>query len=195
MIWALLKLAHWIWRRRFLNFVNVFSLFCYYLPFNWKRMEPFIWTNLNCLYPKNAVCKVWLKMALWFWRIRILNFVNVHVFLLFYYHLTLGNGGTLHLNKLGFLSPKDALLQVWLKLAHCFWRRRFLNVFSLFCYYLPLDKGVFLQLNMLEFPSPKNTLRHVLLKYAQWFWRRRRTCAKFTTTTTTTTMTDNGKFW
>ena len=27
-----LKLAQWFWRRRFLNFVNVFSLFHYYLP-------------------------------------------------------------------------------------------------------------------------------------------------------------------
>ena len=27
-----LKLAQWFWRRRFLNFVNVFSLFRYYLP-------------------------------------------------------------------------------------------------------------------------------------------------------------------
>ena len=48
MIWALLKLAHWIWRRRFLNFVNIFSLFFFYLSFYFKRMEPFIWTNLNC---------------------------------------------------------------------------------------------------------------------------------------------------
>ena len=29
-IW--LKLGQWFWRRRFLNFVNIFSLFRYYLP-------------------------------------------------------------------------------------------------------------------------------------------------------------------
>ena len=27
-----LKLAQWFWRRRFLNFVNLFKLFCYYVP-------------------------------------------------------------------------------------------------------------------------------------------------------------------
>ena len=34
------------------------------------------------------------------------------------------NGPTLHLNKLESPSPKDALCQVWLKLALWFWRRR-----------------------------------------------------------------------
>ena len=41
-------------------------------------------------------------------------------------------------------KEKDALCQVWMKLAQWFWRRRFLNfvnVFSLFCNYLPLKKG------------------------------------------------------
>ena len=33
-------------------------------------------------------------------------------------------GWGLHLNKLEFLSPKDALCQVWLKLVQWFWRRR-----------------------------------------------------------------------
>ena len=45
------------------------------------------------------------------------------------------NWSVLHLNKLKSLSPKDALCQVWLKLAQWFWTRRFLNfvnVFSLF---------------------------------------------------------------
>ena len=51
--------------------------------------------------------------------------------------------GALHLNKLESPSPKDALCQVWLKLAQWFWRRRYLNfvnVFSLFRNYLPLEK-------------------------------------------------------
>ena len=41
----------------------------------------------------------------------------------------------LHLQKFESPSPKDALCQVWLKLAQWFWRRRFfnfVNVFSLF---------------------------------------------------------------
>ena len=44
-----LKLAQWFWRRRFFYFVNVFSLFRNYLPF--EKAGPFIWTNLNPLHP------------------------------------------------------------------------------------------------------------------------------------------------
>ena len=82
----------------------------------------------------------------------------------------------LHLNKLQFPSPKDALCQVWLKLAKWFWRRRFLNfvnVFSLFGNYLSLEKGGVLYLNNLESPSPEDALFQVWLKLAKWFWRRR----------------------
>ena len=49
------------------------------------------------------------------------------------------NSMVLHLKKLEFPSPKDALCQIWLKLAQRFWKRRFLNfvnVFSLFRNYL-----------------------------------------------------------
>ena len=50
----------------------------------------------------------------------------------------------LHLKKLEPPSPKDALCQVWLKLAQWFWRRRFLNfvnVISIFCNYFVLEMG------------------------------------------------------
>ena len=84
-------------------------------------------------------------------------------------------GWVLHLNKLESPSPKDALWQVWLKMAKWFWRRRFLNfvnVFSLFLNYLPLEKCGALHLKKLESPSPKDALCQVWLKLAQWFWRR-----------------------
>ena len=91
--------------------------------------------------PKDALCQVWLKLAQWFWRGRFLNFINV--FSLFPNKLPMGKGRALHLNKLEFPSPKDALCHVWLKLAQWFWRRRFfnfVNVFLIFCNYLPLEK-------------------------------------------------------
>ena len=50
-------------------------------------------------------------------------------------------GWALHLNKVESSSSKEALCQVWLKLA--FWRRRFfkfVKVFSIFCNCLPLKK-------------------------------------------------------
>ena len=82
----------------------------------------------------------------------------------------------LHLKKLESPSPKDALCQVWIKLALCFWRRgffNFVNVFSLFRNYLLLEKGGPLHLNKLDSPSPRVALCQVWLKFAQWFWRRR----------------------
>ena len=110
----------------------------------------------------------------WFWRRRFFNFVNV--FSLFRYYLPLEKGGTLHLNKLEFPSSRDTLCQIWLKLAHLFWRRRFfnlINVFSLFHNYLPLEMGGAFLLNKLESPSLKDTLCQIWLKLAQLFWRRR----------------------
>ena len=50
----------------FFNFVNVFSLFHYYLPL--KKLE--------FSSPNDALCQIWLKLAQWFWRRRFLNFVN-----------------------------------------------------------------------------------------------------------------------
>ena len=114
-----LKLALWF-LRRFLKFVNVFSLFRYYLP-----LEKGLALHLNKYEspsPKDALCQVWLKLALLFLRRRFLKFVNV--FSLFHYYLTLEKGGALHLNKLESSLPKDALCQVWLKLAQWFLRRR-----------------------------------------------------------------------
>ena len=70
-----------------------------------------------------------------------------------------------HLNKLESPSPKDALCQVWLKMAQ--WSlRRFLNfvkVFSLFRNYLLLEKGRV----QLQSPLPKDALCQVWLKLAQ----------------------------
>ena len=135
-----------------------------------KLYEKLLVLHLNKLEspsPKDALCQIWLKLALWFWRRRFFNFINV--FSLFRNYLPLEKGGALHLNKLKSPSPKDALCQVWLKLAQCFWRRRFfsfVNVFSQFRNYLPLENGWALHLNKLEFPSPKDDLCQVWLKLA-----------------------------
>ena len=94
---------------------------------------------------KNVLCQVWLKFAQWFLRRRFLNVINA--FSLFRNYLPLEKGVILHLNKLEFPSPKDALCQVWLKLVKRFYSWRFLN--------FPFDKGVALYVNKLEFPSPK----------------------------------------
>ena len=82
----------------------------------------------------------------------------------------------LHLQKLESPSPKDALCQVWLKLAQWFWLRgffNFINVFWPFQNNLPLEKGGALHLNKLKSPSPKDALCQVWLKLDQGFWKRR----------------------
>ena len=106
-----------------------------------QRIKKKLYENLLVLHlskvefpsPKDALCQDWLKLAQWFCRRRFLNFINV--FSLFRNYLPLEKGGPLHLNKLESPSPKDALCQVWIKLAQYFWRRgffNFVNVFSLF---------------------------------------------------------------
>ena len=55
-----------------------------------------------------------------FWRRRFFKFFNV--FLLFHNYLPFEKGVALHLTKLKAPSPKDALCQIWLKLAQWFWK-------------------------------------------------------------------------
>ena len=77
----------------------------------------------------------------------------------------------IHVNKLESPSPKDALCQIWLKLAQWFLRRRFLyffNVFLLLRNYLPLEKGGAHHLNKLESPSHRDALCQIWLKLAQF---------------------------
>ena len=120
---------------------------------------------------KDALCQDWLKLAQCFWRRGFFNFINE--FLLFLNNLPLEKDRDLLLNKLKSPLSKDALCQVWLKLAERFWRRRFLNffnVFSLFCNYLPLEKGRALHLKKLDSPSSKDALCEVWLTLTKRFW-------------------------
>ena len=74
----------------------------------------------------------------------------------------------LHLYKLESPSFKDALCQVWWKLAQSFWKRglfNFVNVFLLSRNHLLLEKGWALHLNKLESPSPNDALCQVWLNW------------------------------
>ena len=84
-------------KKIFFNFVNVFKLFCNYLPLendgvlHLNKLE-FPLPKDACSYmveilpirrktssinqPKDAMCQVWLKLTQWFWRKRFLNFVH-----------------------------------------------------------------------------------------------------------------------
>ena len=69
---------------------------------------------------------------------------------------------------------KDAMCQVWLKLAQWFWRRflKFFKYFLLFCHYLPLEKDGHFIWKKLDFPLPKDTLCQIQLKLIQWSRKR-----------------------
>ena len=92
------------------------------------------------------------------------TFLNIfNIILLFCYHLSLEKGVALHLNKILFPLSKDALCQVWMKLAQWFWRRRFLNMFNIILhfYYIPLEKGMTFHLNKHKSPLINDALCHV----------------------------------
>ena len=52
-----LKFAQWFWRRRYLNFVNVFALFRNYLPF--EKGGALHLNNIETPLPTDALCQVW----------------------------------------------------------------------------------------------------------------------------------------
>ena len=56
-----LKLTQWFWRKRYFNFVHVFSLFLYYLHVE-KGGAPHL-NKLESPSPKDALCQVWLKLV------------------------------------------------------------------------------------------------------------------------------------
>ena len=70
-----MKFAQWFWRRRFFNSVNIFSLFRYYLPL--EKGKALHMNKFEFSSPKDALCQFWLKLAKWFWRRRVFNFINV----------------------------------------------------------------------------------------------------------------------
>ena len=127
-----------------------------------------LWTKFNPIHPRMLCAKFGWNWSSDSGEEDFFYFVNVCS--LFRNYLPLEKGGALNLNKIESPSHKNALCQVWMKLAQWFWRRRFLNVInvlSLFRNYLPLEKGGALHLNKVESPSPKDALCQVWLKLAQ----------------------------
>ena len=106
----------WLKLAQLLNFFNVF---CFVIISRWKSGPLF--GKLESPSPKDALCKLWLKLTNWLLR-RFLYFVNV--FSLFLNYLLMEKDVTLYLNKFESLSSKDDLFQVWLNLALWFWKRR-----------------------------------------------------------------------
>ena len=74
---VLLKLVQWFWRIFFLNFVIILLLFHNYLPFE---------KGVALHSPKNALCKIWSKLAMYhmlkkIWKFRVNVFSQYHNYL------------------------------------------------------------------------------------------------------------------
>ena len=81
-----------------------------------------MWTNLSPHHPRMLCAKFGWNWPSGSGEEDFLDFINV--FLLIGNYLPLEKGGSFHLNKLESPSLKEALCQIWLKLAQWFWRRR-----------------------------------------------------------------------
>ena len=99
-----LKLAQRFWWKRFFIFVNVISLFRNYLP--WEKGRGLLLNKLESSSPQNALCQVWLKLTLWFWRRRGCFFISSKYFPLFRNYLPLEKDVALHLINLNPLHTK-----------------------------------------------------------------------------------------
>jgi hypothetical protein len=74
-----------------------------------EKGNPLHLNKLKSPPPKDDLCKVWLKMAKWFWR----RFLNDPIpFLHFCDYLSFEKELAFYLNKLEFPSSKDNLYQV-----------------------------------------------------------------------------------
>ena len=185
---SLFVLAQWFWRR-FLNLVNVFPLFLLLSPPG-KGHGPSVeqpWISFTC--------QVWLKLTLWFCRIRFLKILTLY-FRYFVIIFPWKRTCSFIWANLEFPFPKEALCQVWLKSIQWFRRRSFVNfvimhgsgeenflILSLdflFCNNLTLEKGgPFIWKNW-NSHHPMILCAKFWLKLTLCFWKRRWKCGKFT---------------
>ena len=146
----------------------------------WKGAGSFIWTNLNPLHPRMLCAKFG-----WNWPCGSGEedfLISSMYFLITTLHLE--KGRALHFNKLESSSPKNALCQVWLKLAQWFKILKFFQYILVIFNYLPVEKGGALHLNKLDYSSPKDAL-------CKFGWNGRVVLEKKIFMTKTMTTTDN----
>ena len=157
---SLLEIATVVLEEKILNFVNEFSLFRYYLPLEKERGLHL--NKIDFPLPKDFVPNlVEISQVVLEKKIFKISLIYFRYFVII---SPFKRAGPFIWKKLESSSPKDALWKVWLKLALCFWRRRFLNfvnIFSHFLHYLPLTKDMVLLMKKIESPSLKDAFWHV----------------------------------
>ena len=130
-----LKLAQWFYSRRFFNFCQCIFTISLLSPLKKRRSTSF--KKLESPSPKGDLCLVWLKLAQWFWRRRLFQFVKV--FLQFHNYLPLEKNGPFIWTNYNPLHPR-MLCQVSLKLPVGSEKNflKFVNAYSHFHNNLPL---------------------------------------------------------
>ena len=110
--------------KKIFKFVNVFSLFFNYLPLE-KGGDLHLKKLLNPLYPRMHCANFGWNWPCGSGEDDLSNSLMYFRYIVIALYLLLEKGGVaLYLNKLESPSSKNALCQVWLKLARWFWRRR-----------------------------------------------------------------------
>ena len=115
-------MGHIAYLRKQFNSINTYD----YHNVNWEKKTPIIyfmwieWFFSWTILLKDAFAPNLVEIGPVVREKKIFNFI--YVFLQFGNYLPLEKGGALHLNKFESPVPKDALCQVWLKLAQWFWK-------------------------------------------------------------------------
>ena len=136
-----LNLAQWFRRGRFLYFVNVLSLFRNYLPL--EKVGALHLNKVESPSLKDSLCKVWLKLAQWFWRRRFFKFRQCIFAILQLSPLGKGQGPSFE--QTWFPFTQGCFVQSLVEICPLVLEKKiffnFVNVLSLFRNFLPLEKG------------------------------------------------------
>ena len=132
-------MAQWIWRKRSLNFVKVFSLFRYYLPLLGKGWSPLFWTSLNSFYPNMLCFKIHWN---WFSDSGEEDFVISSMYFCYFVIISLrGKGLSSSFEKTWIPFIQACFVPSFVEIGQVVLKKMFL--FFLFCpfrYYISLEK-------------------------------------------------------
>ena len=117
-----LKLTQWFWRKNFLNIFRNNFTFLLLSPLGKGRDPLFEQILITCAQGGFVLCLVEIGPVV----------LEKKIFKYLQYNFTFSllsplfeKGVALYLNNFESPPPKDALCQVWLKLAKWYWRKRF----------------------------------------------------------------------
>ena len=111
--------------------------------------------------PKDVLCQIWLKLALWFWERRFLNVDNLFSLFHYYMYLPLEKGVTFHLIKStckSYSCLHPSFILSFVVIGSSVSGKEFLYNISLLSL---LGKGPVTNLCLLESPSPKDVFCQV----------------------------------